>query len=329
MGGRPVETLALAPSRVYPRILLPDLPQLVEAKGGLPESKRVMSYACTVNERGLRGPRVVDYKKPAGTYRIGVIGTGVSFGEGVDDDQTFSVQLERMLAENPPVPSTTFEVVNFAIPSTTMDMALGAFQLHQAHYEVDAWVFAVGVNDALPMFDRPLEVYRRDLAALVEAVRASGDAAVFLVEPVNTFYPWMQLYPPYRRALEDLVRPSFDLLDMAEILDGWERQDGLRLEVDGEEQAVVQYRGGRPRTLVSARYRAAAGQQYISPEIYRYLDGHYVWLKCFVTDVHLNPFGHRVTAEELYQWFASRLQAPEDGGAGAGPPPRPESEGGR
>lgn len=319
-GGRALSTLALDPDQHVPRIALPDLPQLVTFGGQLPPSRRVLYYSCHVNSRGLRGRKVYSHGSSPDRYRIGIIGTGVTFGEGVEDHQIYASQLERMLNKAPPT-KHRFEVINFGIPSLTTNYAVNTFIQHSQAYEVDFWIFALGVNDALPMFRRPLGAYRKDVRRLVQEIVRSGIQALMLVEPVNTFYPWMDQYRQYRQVMEAEARPHLKLLNMAAILDCHERRHGLRLEVAGEIQRVVQYRGGRPRVLATARYKAGPRQQFISPAIYHYLDTHKVWLRTFITDVHMNPRGHKITAAILYEYLAAKLRGkplPDLGGKGCG-----------
>ena len=305
--GQKLVTLGMKPGRKYPAIALPDFPQLVEFDGPLPPARRVLFYSCEVNDRGLRGERVYTYRSSADRYRVGVIGTGVTFGEGVEDHQTFCAVLQKRLRKAPLL-KRRFEVINFGIPCMTTDYGLNAFLKHRRDYQVDFWVFALGVNDALPMFRRSIEQYRRDVRRLVQQIRRTGVKAVVLVEPVNTFYPWMNKYRRYRAVLEQEVKGKVDLLNMEAILDCHERARGLRLEVQGPVQKVVQYRDRVPRTLFQDRYRARPRQQFISPRIYLYLDTHLVWLRTFITDVHLNPFGHQVVAETLYGYLAAKLK---------------------
>lgn len=316
--GRIYPSLHLTPDRAYQDMALPDFPQIVEADGTLPDAKRVLYYDCSVNRHGLRGPRSYAAERPEDGYRVVVVGTGVTFGEGVTDGETFSARLEQLLDAEPPVPRD-FEVINSGIPCLTANRALGVYLERSREFQVDWWVISIGVNDALPMFERSTEDFRRDVRELVTALRELEAPAVFLVEPVNSFYPWLQRYGPYRDVLDDEVVPHFDLLDVASVLDCEERRDGLRLEVDGDLQRVVQYRDGRPRTLARARYEGGAMDPYIAPSIYEYLDGHQVWMRTFITDVHLNPFGHEVVAGVLRDYLAARLRGE--------PPPELEVQG--
>ncbi len=307
LDGEMLQTLRLEPDVTYETMLMPDFPQVVEADGHLPGSRRVRSYGCSVNRHGIRGPRVYDFVKPEGVYRIGVIGTGVTFGEGVEDPNTYSALLERALQDAPPI-ERTFEVVNFGIPAMTTDYATSAYRGHDREYEVDLWVFALGVNDALPMFERPPDQYRAATRALVDTVVAAGDDAVVMVEPVNTFYPWIQRYPIYRQALDDAVAGRVDLLDVAGVLDCHERADGLRLEVDGTLHEVAEYRDGERRVLMSTHFTVTEDQPSIPRDVLAYLETHEVWLRTFITDVHLNDLGHEVVADVLYRYVAARLR---------------------
>jgi hypothetical protein len=60
--------------------------------------QRDFSYIQRVNNFGLRGRDVV-VPKPAGTYRILMLGDSFTMGKGVQDDETFSVLVEKALNE--------------------------------------------------------------------------------------------------------------------------------------------------------------------------------------------------------------------------------------
>jgi len=308
--GRQLKTLRLQPNQSG-SWALPDLPQLVTYDGRLPPARRVMWYEASVNARDFRDSRVYDYKRPPGVFRVGVIGTGVTFGEGVSDEHTYCHVLQDLLNAQPPL-DKKFEVINFGIPCMLTNYAENAFIKHSRDYEVDFWVFSLGVNDALPMFHRPLDDYRQHVRQLVETVRAAEAQALVIVEPANSFYPWMRRFLRYRAALVEEVSPHFPMVDIAGILDCHERSDGLRLELKGDVQQVVQCRGGRRRLLFEQAYQPGPDEQYVAPEVYEYLDTHLVWMRTFVTDVHMNEFGNRVVAESLHRYLWARLrQEPE------------------
>jgi hypothetical protein len=66
----------------------------VEIGGDDGEAPR--TYDFTTNAEGFRGP-LVDWDKPAGTFRILAIGDSYTWGDGVDDDAVWLRKLERDL----------------------------------------------------------------------------------------------------------------------------------------------------------------------------------------------------------------------------------------
>jgi lysophospholipase L1-like esterase len=308
LDGRSYVYRLMDPPGTYEGMVLPAWPQFVpQHSGQLPPTKRIVRYAATVNARGLRGERIYATQAPAETYRVGVIGTGVTFGEGVEDDQVYAVQLEELLNRAPPA-ELRFEVINFGVSSTTTDMAAGLLLRHDADYAPDAWIIAFGVNDALPMFGRPIETFRADLDHLVATVERLGKTTLFLVEPANTFYPWMAEYEAYMQVFRRELGGRMPVLDAAGLLDCHELADGLRLEQVDALQRLVRYRGGQPQILLEVPFTPAAGRPSVSQEVYDYLDDHQVFLRTFITDVHMNAYGHRVLAEALGEWLTASVR---------------------
>ena len=89
---------------------------LVEPHGELGYRQKpgsVFSYAngtsASSNAMGFRGP-VVAIPKPAGTYRIVLLGGSTTHGWGVNDDSTLDASMRRVLAAR--YPDRRFEVVN-------------------------------------------------------------------------------------------------------------------------------------------------------------------------------------------------------------------------
>ncbi|HOO56953.1 MAG TPA: SGNH/GDSL hydrolase family protein [bacterium] len=67
-------------------------------------------FNVNVNSLGLRGPETT-MEKPSGTLRVITLGDSWTFGEGVDDDDTYSAGLEKLLNEMAD-PSLKYEVIN-------------------------------------------------------------------------------------------------------------------------------------------------------------------------------------------------------------------------
>ena len=69
-----------------------------------------------INSKGLRD-REFDYKKEKDTYRIGVFGDSFTFGEGVQNNETYPKLLENLLTADQQlsVLGKKIEVLNFGI----------------------------------------------------------------------------------------------------------------------------------------------------------------------------------------------------------------------
>jgi hypothetical protein len=73
-----------------------------------------INYRVVTNEKGLRRAISTDYKKPAGVYRIMIIGDSIAYGYNVGNNQTFSFYLEKLL--NQTNTGFKFEVLNSSVP---------------------------------------------------------------------------------------------------------------------------------------------------------------------------------------------------------------------
>jgi lysophospholipase L1-like esterase len=292
----------ISPDRIpctqFKNIYMPDYPIFVGANGFLPDSYRYRLYSGTINSHGYRGPGDFEIEKPRGTYRIGCFGTGVTFGEGVDDDHTYCKVLQDMLSSD--FPRRRIEVLNLGIPCQTTPRLAKLFLENHRKLDCDLTVVMAGVNDSLPMFNVSQDEYGAALDLLFSTMCSEGLQVMAPLEPVNTFYPWPEHCRRYKAVLmEKLERHGIPTIDLPALLDGYERSDGLRLEEGFCLQSLVRYSHGRRQVLRRAFHIPGFGEKYISQDLYRYLDTHKVFLRTFITDVHLNEDGHRIVAAEL------------------------------
>jgi len=78
--------------------------------------RRDFSYIQRVNSLGLRG-REIPAAKPTNSYRLVMLGDSFTMGMGVEDDQTFSVLLERSLKPSVASCGKAIEVLNAGVDS--------------------------------------------------------------------------------------------------------------------------------------------------------------------------------------------------------------------
>jgi lysophospholipase L1-like esterase len=91
-----------------------------------------------INSRGLRD-KEYPYKKDDGTVRIGIFGDSFTFGEGVQNDETYPKVLEELLNKDDLVLNTKrrVEVLNFGIGKSGTSHQLAWYQKEGRKYDLD------------------------------------------------------------------------------------------------------------------------------------------------------------------------------------------------
>jgi lysophospholipase L1-like esterase len=131
---------------------------------------------ATINDLGLRGARP-EVPKPANAVRVLAIGDSTTFGWGVDDPETYTVQLEVRLRAA--YPGQQVEVVNAGVVSYDLDQTARLLKRVAPVLEPDIVLVGVLWND-LPYEEVSPEGVpqpRRASAPRVAAARASNGAA--------------------------------------------------------------------------------------------------------------------------------------------------------
>lgn len=285
------------------RCVLPAIPHLVSLEGFVPPNYRTKAFTYSTNAMVYRGAQEYRAEKAPGVFRVIVLGTGVSFGNGVDDEDVYSHILEEKLNSGG---QRSYEVYNMAIPGSTTDVGVAELQRVTSQFEFDYLIFCYGVNDGLPMFEKPVERYARTLRELVHHKKVYDVPMLVAVEPRSSFYPWP--YEGYKGRFDEIVTadPQMDVIDLPAVLDEVEQDHGLRLVREGEVQRVVEYRWGRPRTLFEVDYPTGDGDQSVAPAVYEFLDTHRVDQATYIDGVHLSEAGMRVVADELYAFMLAK-----------------------
>jgi GDSL-like Lipase/Acylhydrolase family len=96
------------------------------------------------NSMGYRGP-VVSVEKPAGTYRIVLLGGSTTFGYGVNDDETIDAHMRRLLPAR--FPGACFEVVNLALGGYDSYQDYERMRVDGTRLAPDLVIVNSGIND--------------------------------------------------------------------------------------------------------------------------------------------------------------------------------------
>jgi len=99
----------------------------------------------TINSGGFRG-REYSIEKPSGVYRIVVLGDSLTFGQGVNDNETFPYYLEELLNKKN-ISAKRFEVLNFGVPGYNTLQEVEAFKVKALKYSPDLVIIAHVSND--------------------------------------------------------------------------------------------------------------------------------------------------------------------------------------
>ncbi|MFO0946490.1 MAG: hypothetical protein U1D30_11160 [Planctomycetota bacterium] len=102
------------------------------------------------NDLGLRNG-AVEEKRP-GEFRILSLGESTTFGDGVDDEKTYSAVLEKYL--NRESKGTAFQVLNGGVPSYTCFQSLQFLKTRGIELKPDLVLFYHEFNDFLPASHR-------------------------------------------------------------------------------------------------------------------------------------------------------------------------------
>lgn len=96
-----------------------------------------------ISPQGLRDQEY-SIAKPAGTFRIIILGDSVSFGWGVELEQVFAKRLEFLLNEQAP---GRYEVINFSVPGYNFSQEVATLKNKCLVFHPDLVIFSVCGND--------------------------------------------------------------------------------------------------------------------------------------------------------------------------------------
>ncbi|MEQ1861083.1 MAG: SGNH/GDSL hydrolase family protein [Chthoniobacteraceae bacterium] len=110
----------------------------------------LMGAEVKINSLGLRD-REIAATKPAGTYRVVVLGDSTTFGWGVPQDAVYPKVIERAFNENPPSAKwRRYEVLNTGVGNYNTAQEVASFKERWLALDPDLVLLCWYINDAEP-----------------------------------------------------------------------------------------------------------------------------------------------------------------------------------
>lgn len=109
---------------------------------------RDYTMLVSINSKGLRNKEYT-YDKPENTVRIAVFGDSFTFGEGVQNEETYTAQLEALFnSNNAKFNKWNIEVINFGVGKTGTSHQYALYKKEGVRYHADIVVLGfLGGND--------------------------------------------------------------------------------------------------------------------------------------------------------------------------------------
>lgn len=142
----------------------PNLRNFIGPSDGVPKS---------TNSFGFRYKEDIPYEKTVDEYRIFVLGDSSTFGHGVNDEETFAAQLERML--NKYSNNYKFRVINAACPGHTTYQNLIVLKHMVLPFHPDMVIIANNDDHALEYMEEKERAYRNPFIRRLNIVLYRSD----------------------------------------------------------------------------------------------------------------------------------------------------------
>ncbi len=161
------------------------------------------------NRLGFR-EREFEMPKPAGKFRIMVLGDSLTWGAGLTEDQRYTQLLENRLREE--CPHVEIEVLNFGRPGAPTTAERDLLDEHIDTVQPDLVVVGFCVNDPQPQTESyavELERYRRVFDA-IEWLGRFGlrRTRAFVHTKTDQFLRNQEFVPPWQDALDRVYDPA-------------------------------------------------------------------------------------------------------------------------
>jgi hypothetical protein len=131
----------------------------------------------TISSAGLRD-REFDRARPAGTYRIGIIGDSIAYGLTCDQPQAFAKRLEHLLA-SAQTDATRFEVLNLGVSGYNISQNVERLRTLGMSFNLDLVIYAYSLNDP------------QSFSLELQGLTAMRDKARKSMSPNDTLRRWL------------------------------------------------------------------------------------------------------------------------------------------
>jgi lysophospholipase L1-like esterase len=272
-------------------------------------TKRIEHF-CSTNEMGLRGVEEYSPGPPPGVTRVVTVGDSITFGYGVADHETYPATLGRLLEQH-----GRYEVINGGLHGYESRKALVHLEDRLLPLNPAIVVICVGVNDTVAVPEHSISdqlqlalppdrlqlmegMLAANLADMIHLSQRARAQVVLMVPPTNGFFPFPDVV-----GLNEVVRSAaqehqLPLVDLEGVFLQREMTNGLVLHTLPTEQTLTRYVDGAPEPLLTAQVEPDRFQ-YVSDEVYAYLDSEPVAMSLAFDGSHPNAEGARVIAELL------------------------------
>jgi lysophospholipase L1-like esterase len=262
------------------------------------------------NRHGFRG-REYAARKPAGVFRVMIVGDSVTVGSGVEEYEAYPARLERRLNELQPGKPLTYEVLNLGVPGANIGVSARRLTGTVPRFDPDLIVYGWTVNDVEgPGYETttpsPLERRKR-----IETIGRSIFARSALFRVVSKRW----------RSLREIVRPPSDSY-VYELERNYLHDAGAWTHFTGELDRLAGIQEERgvcvlvflhtqpyslnflyPFSAIHQRVAEAARDRGLlvidSFDAHRGHAARSLWVS--PSDPHPNPTGHRILSEALYE----------------------------
>jgi len=226
----------------------PHAPEELKSPEDLARSNRVRQFTISTNDQGLRNPAITAKHK----FRILCVGESVTFGWGVTAEASYPAQLQKILE---------VEVINAGTPSARIEHSSKWIQNQAEKLQ----------PDLILLTGRPDWLHPHAINSFSTSIRN----AQRYIKPV----PIALILPPLssfdRQGLENLEQEqqqikqslrNVPVLDLSEQFMQHEATSGVRLQIEGEQQQLVNVATGE--VIVRAENTPLQpGHPVLAPEI--------------------------------------------------------------